>query len=187
MPAWKDLTGVRFGLLVATKYLGGSRWLCVCDCGGTSTPTSGALGIGNSASCGCRKRAVLGESTTKHGMVGSPEYEIWASIKQRCTNPRSKRYKDYGSRGITLCDRWLESFENFYADMGPRPEGLTLDRIDNDKGYSPDNCRWVSYAEQNLNKRNTIRIDGVPLRAIAKAKGCSYHTLYYRHTHGIPI
>ena len=183
MGKWKDLSGQRFGMLTVVEYLGESKWLCTCDCGGATRTGTGHLQSGNSKSCGCRKRAVLGESTTKHGMAGTRTHYVWKGMLTRCRNPNSPRYADYGGRGITVCERWL-SFENFLADMGQRPAGLTLDRIDNDGPYSPDNCRWVSRSAQNLNKRNTVRVNGVPLKTIAVERGVSYHTLYDRLVHG---
>lgn len=182
-----DLVGRRFGMLTVIRYLGASRWECLCECGGASTPVTGALTSGNSKSCGCRKRNALGESTTKHGRAGTKLHRIWKGMKSRCYNPNSPRYADYGGRGITVCDRWRESFENFYADMGDPPPGATLDRKDNGKGYSPSNCRWSTRAEQNLNKRNTVYVNGVPLKTLAKQRGVSYSTLYYRLTHGLEV
>lgn len=98
------------------------------------------------------QRSSLSSKMTRHGLTGSPTYNTWASMKQRCLNPNSPKYRLYGGRGITICDRWLK-FENFLADMGERPPGLTLDRIDNDGDYEPGNCRWATSTQQIANRR----------------------------------
>ncbi len=159
MPRFIDRTGQRFGMLVvvrlATKLP--TKWECLCDCGGRGTPLAGALQSGNTKSCGCRKRNVLGESTTTHGMAGTRTHRIWRGMRTRCTNPNTKSYKDYGARGITICKRW-DKFENFLADMGECPEGLSLERRENDKGYSKGNCYWATREEQNRNARSNVNL-----------------------------
>jgi len=107
------------------------------------------------------------ESKTTHGKAGNhakgvrpdPIYKVWTSIKERTTNPNHRAFKDYGGRGIKMCERWQNSFEAFAADMGPRPDGFYIDRTDNDKGYSPDNCNWVTPADSTRNRRNAMMID----------------------------
>ena len=159
-----DIAGQRFGRLVALKYshsgIGGRRWECACDCGGFTVVSVNALRRSNTTSCGCRKvevRAALNVTEKRtHGHCpksgSSREYRSWRAMKGRCLNPNDPAYKRYGGRGISIDPLWL-SFETFLADMGARPEGTTLDRIDNDKGYSPDNCRWATNAQQNRNRR----------------------------------
>lgn len=157
MGARLDVTGVRFGRLVAVSATPnpprGWKWKCKCDCGGTTTVPVGSLRSGNTTSCGCHKRSVLPISTTKHGAAGTPLYEIWKSMRQRCNTPTNKAYKNYGAIGVKVCKRW-DKFENFRADMGERPPGRSLDRYPNNKGdYKPSNCRWATPQEQARNMR----------------------------------
>jgi len=109
---------------------------------------------GNTSSCGCLQR----EAVTKHGQAGTPEYQAWNSCRNRCNNPSYQGYADYGGRGIAVCDRW-DDLENFLADMGPRPKGCSLDRIDNELGYSPENCKWSTQSEQGRNRRSNRYIE----------------------------
>ena len=124
--------------------------------------------------CGC-----LGGKKT-HGMEGTPIYKTWASMLQRCNNTKNPDYSRYGGRGITVCERWTK-FENFYADMSDRPEGRTLDRINNEGNYEFDNCRWATASEQNDNRRNTVFINGEPLAVVARRHGMSPKVLYNRY------
>ncbi|MFJ9112967.1 hypothetical protein [Streptomyces sp. NPDC102283] len=129
---------------------GEPRVQCVCDCG---KPHSVLLQMwGRTQSCGCLRTEQLVARSTTHGHSGSSVYMTWGDMVNRCTNATHKRWADYGGRGITVCERWRK-FDNFLADMGERPEGMTLDRIDNDRGYELGNCRWVSQSEQNRNRR----------------------------------
>lgn len=167
----QDLTGVQFGSLVVTRRAPnvGIRimWACECECGAATTVWAHSLKSGATKSCGCRRGA---ENRTRavHGMSRTPIHEIWLGMRKRCLQPNSPNYFRYGARGITVCDRWRDSFQNFYEDMGPRPSPEhSLDRIDNDKGYSPENCRWATRKQQGNNKSNNVRfvVDGQSLTA----------------------
>lgn len=133
-----------------------------CSCGVKKDVRVDHLKSGKILSCGCARSLSVTTYKNRHGMTESTEYEIWCSMKKRCNNPNNAAYKNYGGRGIKVCERW-EVFENFLSDMGPRPAGMSLDRIDNNKGYSPENCRWVERLTQSNNRRNvkTYTVCGV--------------------------
>jgi len=136
-------------------------WNCVCKCGAEKKVLGISLRAGKSKSCGCYQKEVAA-SNQVHGMHDTREYRIWSAMKTRCNNPKAENYSNYGGRGITVCDDWNSSFESFYKDMGDS-NGMTIERIDNSLGYSPDNCRWASMKEQGNNKRNNnfIQFNGV--------------------------
>ena len=163
-----DLVGKRFGKLIVLAFSGmtekhESRWVCQCDCGAVAVKDGAKLKRGSLKSCGCLIYESVG-GPVKHGMAKTGIYKQWHAMKSRCLNKNHKAYPYYGGRGITVCDRWL-MFENFYADMGDCPDGMSIERKNNDLGYSLDNCKWATTQEQSRNKR--------PRHSITGARGVS--------------
>ena len=157
-----DLSGQRFGLLVAKNKTCSDKsqkmvWNCICDCGNETLARTADLINGHTTSCGCRRRKSIIKASTKHGLRHTKTYSKWISMKQRCFNPNNHRFDDYGGRGITVCDEWKNSFEAFYYYVSKLPHfneaGYSLDRINNDGNYEPDNVRWATATEQANNKR----------------------------------
>lgn len=156
MPSAVDLSGQQFGRLyvIGRAPNRGARtmWLCRCSCGTEKDVLTASLRGGQTNSCGCLGREMRFMANTTHGKTRDPEWYSWQMMRQRCENPGANQYADYGGRGIKVCARW-QSFTWFWLDMGPRPEGMTLDRIDVNGDYEPDNCKWSTRSEQNRNKR----------------------------------
>lgn len=192
----EDLQGRQFGRLTVlerdTRRKGAAYWHCVCECGLEATVSSASLRSGNTRSCGCLRSETTTARSTKHGLTTRSHrhsaYGSWAAMMSRCYNKNNPRYPDWGGRGITVCTRWFE-FASFAADMGEKPPGMTIERVDNDQPYEPDNCIWAPPVIQARNKRTTqltpeaiFRIrdlaqGGQGVLQIAAATGIRRHTV----------
>jgi len=185
----KDITNRTFGRLTAIEPTGEKRWRvtlwrCKCECGNETVVAVNTLRSGYTRSCGCLAAETARNKSKKHGMFGSRTYATWSSMVQRCTNPNGTTYNKYGGRGIKIAPEWLQ-FANFLADMGERPEGASLDRIDPTGDYTKNNCRWADKYTQARNKRRRIttfeqaervrelRAHGLGPKAIAQQTGVS--------------
>lgn len=183
----EDLSGKRFGNLTAQTRIGGPRnlWDCICDCGQSKKARAHSLKIGGTTHCGCKLLENMSACRIQHGMINTRQYTCWQNMKHRCTNPKSKQWHNYGGRGIKICDRWLESFENFWEDMkdGYAPN-LTIERKDNDGNYTKKNCIWITKREQHQNKRTNhlLTVDGRTqnVRQWAIEKGITPETIHAR-------
>lgn len=198
MGVFKDITGQRFGRLLAISHTGLRNkdkrpiWVFRCDCGTTKQIANRYVVSGNTSSCGCLEKENLSRISgiITHGKSKTSTYKIWTDMKKRCLNKRHWAYSSYGGRGITVATEW-NKFENFLADMGGRPKGLTLDRIDNNAGYSKQNCRWTTRKEQGRNKRNNkfYAINGLSktIPEWAEVLKINPWTLYERAKKGKPL
>lgn len=197
----KNLIGQRVGRLLVISFAGNfgktqrSKWMCRCDCGNEKAVTSKHLVSGRTVSCGCWKTESTLARFTRHGHspmgASSGTYGSWQGMKDRCYNSKNKCYPRYGGRGIRVCDYWLADFKNFLSEMGEKPEGLTLDRINVNGHYEKSNCKWSTPKEQCRNKRRTIFVEfngsALPLIAAAESVGVRYQTALQRFKRGWPI
>jgi len=196
-----DITGNRYGYLVALRidYSRGSHWICKCDCGKEVSVDANALKTGNTRSCGCQKYVMSSAKNRKHGMSKSKLYGIWSDIKARCYNPNNASYDRYGARGIGMCDEWKNdpskfiewSLNNGYFESDNNRVDCSIDRIDNDKGYSPNNCRWVDIYVQAYNKRRTIILtyndETHTIREWSEKLGIKETTIRDRYKRGLSV
>lgn len=177
-----DITGNRYGRLLVLKHIKEAKWKCQCDCGNIVIVKSSHLMGGSTKSCGCLKKEI------QHGMAETRIYHIWENMVQRTTNPKATGYANYGGKGVHVCEEWLD-FRKFMQWARYRySDNLTIDRIDNTKGYTPDNCRWVTRAQQNLNMSRNVRISYKGqtkcMSEWASIYNINYKTLEYRIKHG---
>lgn len=186
-----DAQGRRFGRLVGVRRAPNqgkeTMWLFRCDCGVEVTTHLGPVKYGRVVSCGCRPTEARHEKAAHGHTVGrrvSPELSAYRAAKSRCCNPRNAAFHLYGGRGIGMCQRWQSDFGAFYQDMGPRPSGTSLDRIDNSRGYHPGNCRWATIEQQANNKRSNVFVDfggeTLTLAQFARKAGINYKTMHTR-------
>jgi hypothetical protein len=196
----KDITGLRVGYLTAIRYQGSdgkkSIWEVACDCGKVILMEPSQLKKhakrGVRCSCGCMRKATQSEKRTTHGMSKHPAFAVWRSMIDRCKLPTHQAYKNYGGRGITVCERWQQLFENFWEDMGEKYKpGLTLERLDNSLGYSKENCDWRTRKHQANNTRRNHWLETphgrMTLMEASEFYGVGYTTLMYRLDHEWPI
>lgn len=183
-----NMVGKKYNRLIVIKESDRSltdkiRWLCKCDCGNYTIVQGSNLRSGHVKSCGCLSKESTAIRSTTHGMYGSPTHKAWIGMKARCNNPNIKHFKHYGGRGIKVCKQW-NKFESFYKDMGEKPEGLTLERIDTNGNYEPSNCKWATWKEQERNRTNnrliTYRGKTQCLAAWAEEKEIVYSALLWR-------
>lgn len=195
---FKDLTGKKLHYLLVLglgplvenwKSNCSTFWWCRCDCGSVKLYNGNNLKRETIKSCGCMASKLIARSRTSHGRTRSREYRTWSAMKTRCYDKNSPSYEYYGPSGIVVCDRWLQSFENFYEDMGEKPKGKSLGRINNLGNYCKENCRWEDHFQQNRNRRNTVmaecRGEVRPLTQWLEESGITRSTFEYRKRSGM--
>jgi hypothetical protein len=194
----KDVAGKRFDMLVAVEVVGkrqkANLWKCVCDCGNETFAIVSQLTRGDRTSCGCKRKKIRqprpdlskrNKERAIHSMSGGYTYSSWQSMKSRCYDKNDKDYPRWGGRGITVCEAWRNSFIEFYKDMGERPEGHTIDRVNNEGNYEPNNCRWAIPKVQSNNTRKNYYVEYMGRTQTVKQwaeelKGTEYKTILYR-------
>lgn len=195
MSVKKDCTGRRFGRLVVINWVGTDKWRhslweCKCDCGNTVVATANNLRSGNTRSCGCKAHEQLVDRNSKHGESKTRLYRIWRGIHTRCENKNRSDSKYYAMSGITVCDEWhsYDAFKTWSVEHGYN-DSLSIDRIDNDRGYCPENCRWVTHKQQCNNRRNNIiteyRGQKMTLAEYSDAIGVPYSNIYRTISKGV--
>jgi len=190
VPKLIDLSGQVFGKLTVLSRVpatGQAKWNCRCECGAITVQPGYELRSSKVVSCGCKKKSI-GETTKTHGMTRTPEYMTWVNMRNRCYRPEVRGYDRYGALGIRVCQSWKDDFAAFYADMGPRPPNMSLDRIDSSKDYSPENCRWATVETQANNRKNVILVTlGTQTKSLAvwcRELGMSHRTVRGRIERG---
>lgn len=193
MPKFEDLAGKVYGRLTVTARAPShgrmTYWNCTCSCGNTLQVSIVHLKRGNTSSCGCLRKELVADKNRTHGATGTFEYSVWKSMKNRCYTKTHKDYASYGGRGIIVCERWKDSFENFLADMGHAPTLIhSIERDDVNGNYDPDNCRWATLVEQANNRRNTVILEwngrSQSMAEWARELGLNYYTLKQRIRNG---
>lgn len=181
-----ELTGKKFGRLLVLSFFkmngqGRSTWNCVCDCGKKTIGIGRNMTSGVSKSCGCLMKEMSRNAALIHGKRYTTEYEVWSHMKDRCLNKKARAYPFYGGRGISIHPEWAASFMAFLRDMGKRPPGRSIDRINNDGNYEPGNCRWATVAEQNRNRSISLKRN---VTKEAAKLGITYGAAYQRIKRG---
>lgn len=201
MGRFRDLTGCNFGRLKVIRrggdyiYPNGRRrprWECLCSCGNTTVVSANNLIKGVTTSCGCFQKENMSKLKRKHGGYADrePLFSIWCGVRKRCLSPKASNYSNYGGRGISICKEWKDNYDSFriWSIKNGYRQGLSLDRIDNNSGYSPENCRWTTPIVQQNNRRSNINIayngETHTLKEWSRIIGISYSTLYQRYKYG---
>lgn len=194
----RHLEGFKKEMLLVVRAVGKFRgygkkeilWLCKCECGKTKKLPTSRITCGSDVSCGCYRKEMKGRYSLTHGMAKSPEWHAWLRVKARCYNKKHEKYRYYGGRGIGVATSFKNSFEKFYAEIGPRPSPKhSVERIDNSRGYAPGNIKWATMSEQRRNRRDglrTLTIDGQTkcLTDWVASSGINYETVRFRLKEG---